>query len=85
MQPIQYEQLSTVVGGFGALLQAAGPILNGVANIIGASKSGGGGGAASAPPPPPPAAAAAALPPAPTPVSSDPTVSVSVSINGVPR
>jgi len=81
MQPIQYEQLSTVVGGFGALLQAAGPILNGVANIIGASKGGG----AAAAPPPPPAAAAAALPPAPTPISSDPAVSVSVSINGVPR
>ena len=80
MQPIQYEQLSTVVGGFGALLQAAGPILNGVASIIGAAKSGG---AAAAPPSPPPTAAA--LPPAPTPISSDPTVSVSVSINGVPR
>ena len=80
MQPIQYEQLSTVVGGFGALLQAAGPILNGAASIIGAAKSGG---AAAAPPSPPPTAAA--LPPAPTPISSDPTVSVSVSINGVPR
>ena len=81
MQPIEPEQLSTVVGGFGAILQAAGPILNGVANIIGAAKSGGGGAPAAAPPPPTPAA----LPPAPTPISSDPTVSVSVSINGVPR
>jgi hypothetical protein len=84
MQPLQlihYEQLSSVVGGFGALLSAAGPILNGVAGIIGAAKSGGGGGAAAAPPPPTPAA----LPPAPTPISSDPTVSVSVSINGIPR
>lgn len=82
LQPIQYEQLSSVVGGFGALLQAAGPILNGVASIIGAAKSGGGGGAAAAPPAPP---TPAALPPAPTPISSDPAVSVSVSINGVPR
>jgi len=83
LQPIHYEQLSSVVGGIGALLSAAGPILNGVASIIGASKSGGGGGAAAAPAAPPPSPAA--LPPAPTPVSSDPAVSISVSINGVPR
>ena len=86
MQPLQaihYEQLSSVVGGFGALLQAAGPILNGVASISGAAKSGGGGGAAAAPPAPPPTPAA--LPPAPTPISSDPAVSISVSINGLRR
>ena len=86
MQPfeaIHHEQLTSVVGGLGALLSAAGPILNGVASIIGAAKSGGGGGggAAAAPPPPTPAA----LPPAPAPISSDPAVSISVSINGVAR
>lgn len=42
MQSIDVEQLSKVTGGIAGLLQAAGPILNGVANIIGAAKSGGG-------------------------------------------
>jgi len=65
MQPIESHELTSVRGGFGALLgaalNAAGPILNGVAGIIGASKSGGGrGGTAAAPPP---AGAPAAAPP----------------------
>jgi len=52
MKPIDLTHLDSVRGGFGALIgslaQSAGPILNGVANIIGASKSGGGGGQAQA-------------------------------------
>ena len=91
MQPIDPKQLEHVVGGaggaiLGSLLQNAGPILNGVAGIIGAAKSGGGGGgggqAAAAPAAPPPGAQMA-----PAPVAGggggDPMVSVSVSINGV--
>lgn len=95
MQPIDLQHLESVRGGFlGALLGAAGPILNGVAGIIGAAKSGkgggGGGGGAPAPQAPPPAAAATAAAAAPMPIpvpvgSSDPSVSItnSVSINGV--
>lgn len=60
MQPIDPQALSTVTGGFGAilgaLLQAAPGILQGVSGIISASKSGGGGGqtasAAAGPPQP---------------------------------
>src|SRR5258708_13282720 len=48
MKALHHDQLSKVTGGFGALLgaalQAAPGILNGVAGIIGASKSGKGGG-----------------------------------------
>jgi bacteriocin-like protein len=69
MKSLSEHELAHVTGGFGALLgpllQAAGPIMNGVAGIIGAAKSGGGGGgggAAPAGPPPqaPPASAAMA-------------------------
>ena len=67
MQPIESHELTSVRGGFGALLgpllNAAGPILNGVAGIIGASKSGGGGGGTAAAPPPAGAPAPAAAPP----------------------
>ena len=77
MQSIEVEELSNVRGGIAGLLQAAGPILNGVANIIGAAKSGGSqqapapqGGSASF------AAAASFTSAAPPP--SDPSVSVSV-------
>jgi hypothetical protein len=93
MQPIDRSQLAHVTGGaggaiLGSLLQNAGPILNGVAGIIGAAKGGGGGGAAAAPAADPSAAAAAAGPaPGPAPQSggssANPLVSVSVSINGV--
>jgi len=80
MQPIELHDLHTVRGGFGALLgtlaQSAGPILNGVAGIVGAAKGGGGGGApAPAPSGPPPSGAGG---------TSDPLVSVSVTYNGVP-
>lgn len=84
MQPIDPNKLTRVTGGaiLGSLLQSAGPIMNGVANIIGAAKSGssgGGGGAAAAPP--------VGAAPAPAPVAGggggDPLVSVAVSINGV--
>ena len=83
MQPIDPSQLAHVTGGaggalLGSLLQNAGPIMNGVAGIIGAAKSGGGGGGG--------AARAQAAGPAPGPAPSggaDPLVSVSVSINGV--
>ncbi len=94
MQPIDPNALSLVTGGaggaiLGSLLNAAGPIMNGVAGIIGAAKSsgggggggggaaagGGGGGAAPGPAPgPAPASGGGGL---------DPLVSVSVSINGV--
>jgi hypothetical protein len=82
MQPIDPESLSSVFGGSGALLgslaQSAGPILNGIAGIIGAAKGGG----ASAPAPA--AAPEPAPPPTALPVSGgrDPLISVSVSING---
>jgi hypothetical protein len=101
MQPIERDDLSSVYGGFGALLgtlaQSAGPILNGVASIIGASKSGksaGGGGAPPAQPPPgggemARAIAAPGMPPGPPPsdpgMGSGSGVSISVSINGVPQ
>jgi hypothetical protein len=90
MQPIDPKQLERVVGGaggaiLGSLLQNAGPIMNGVAGIIGAAKGGGGGGgggggAAAAGPPP-----GAQMAPAPAAGGGggDPMVSVSVSINGV--
>jgi len=82
MQPIELHDLHTVRGGFGALLgtlaQSAGPILNGVAGIIGAAKSGGGGGA--------PAQTSAPAPSGPPPSGvggrADPLVSVSVTYNG---
>ena len=87
MQPIDNESLKHVTGGaggaiLGSLLQNAGPIMNGVASIIGAAKSGGSGGGVAAAGPPPGAA------PAPAPVAGgggggDPLVSVAVSINGV--
>jgi hypothetical protein len=84
MQTIDPDALSTVTGGFGALLgslaQAAGPILNGVAGIIGASTSGGGGGGA---PSAPSGGAAPAPGGIPSGGGSDPLVSVSVTINGV--
>jgi len=51
MTTIDPSQLAAVRGGaLGELLGAAGPILQGVAGIIGACKSGGGGAAAAAPP-----------------------------------
>lgn len=86
MQPIDPSLLAHVTGGaggaiLGSLLQNAGPIMNGVAGIIGAAKGGGGGSAAAAAPP------AAGPAPGPAPSSggggADPLVSVSVSINGV--
>ena len=87
MQPIEIEQLTRVTGGaggaiLGSLLQNAGPIMNGVASIIGAAKSGrgGGGGEAAAPPP---GASAAPAPVAGGAGGGDPLVSVAVSINGV--
>jgi hypothetical protein len=96
MQPIDRTQLAHVTGGaggaiLGSLLQNAGPIMNGVASIIGAAKGGGGGGAAAAPAADPSAGAAAAGPP---PGSgggggggggggANPLVAISVSINGV--
>jgi len=43
MQSIEVEQLSQVTGGIAGLLQAAGPILNGVASLIGAIKAPSGG------------------------------------------
>ena len=85
MLPIDHDKLSRVTGGaggaiLGSLLQNAGPIMNGVANIIGAAKSGGGGGGGGAPPP---GAAAAPAPVAGGGGGGDPLVSVAVSINGV--
>ena len=85
MQPIDNDSLARVTGGaggaiLGSLLQSAGPIMNGVASIIGAAKSGGGGGGGGG-------GAAAGPPPGPPPVAGggggDPLVSVAVSINGV--
>lgn len=89
--------LDRVRGGMGALLGSllgnAGPILNGVASIIGAAKSGGGGGGSSAPteaaPPaqaaPPPAAAPVQQAIAPGMPSGGCGTSISISINGVPQ
>ena len=87
MQPIDLEQLTRVTGGaggaiLGGLLQHAGPIMNGVANIIGAAKSGGGGGGGAAAGGPPPGAGGPA-PGAGGGGGGDPLVSVAVSINGV--
>ncbi len=85
MKPIDPSQLAHVTGGaggaiLGSLLQSAGPIMNGVAGIIGAAKSGkgggGGGGGGSAGPAPGPAPSGGGG-------GGDPLVSVSVSINGV--
>lgn len=75
MRNIDNDQLAAVRGGFAGLLAAAGPILNGVAGIIGAAKSGkGGGGGGSA------AAAAAVSAPAPAQVEpSEDLVSVSIT------
>jgi hypothetical protein len=77
MRNIDNDQLAAVRGGFAGLLAAAGPILNGVASIIGAAKSGkggGGGGGGGA------AAAAAVSAPAPAQVQpSEDLVSVSIS------
>jgi hypothetical protein len=83
MQPIDLHNLETVRGGIGALLgglaKAAGPILNGVAGIVGAAKSGGGGGGA-----PAPAQAPAGPPPSGMGGGTgEGLVSVSVTINGV--
>ena len=70
MQPIELNQLSTVRGGFGALigaaLQAAPGILQGISGIIAASKSGG----QQAAPAPAPAPAAPEPAPAPAPAAS---------------
>ncbi|MBV8759187.1 MAG: hypothetical protein JO257_18005 [Deltaproteobacteria bacterium] len=42
MHHLDLDELDSVRGGMGeGLLQAAGPIMNGIANIIGAAKSGG--------------------------------------------
>lgn len=84
MKPIAPIDLDSVRGGMGgallgSLAQSAGPILNGVASIIGAAKSGGGSQAAAATQ----AAAAPIGPPPSAPMSSSDGVSVSVSINGV--
>lgn len=71
MDDIDNTQLDHVRGGLGGLLQAAGPILNGVASIIGAAKSGGGKSSA--------VAAAAVAGPAPEITPSEDLVSVTVS------
>jgi len=83
MQPIDPAQLALVTGGaggalLGGLLQSAGPILNGVASIIGAAKSGGGAQAAAPAQPAPEAAPSAA----PSTGGANPLVSISVSMNG---
>jgi len=87
MQPIKLHDLNNVRGGFGALLgtlaQSAGPILNGVAGIIGASKSGGRGGGGGGGQAPAPAPAPSGPPPSGVGGTSDPLVSVSVTYNGV--
>ena len=85
MQPIDPSQLVLVTGGaggalLGSLLQNAGPIMNGVAGIIGAAKSGGGGGKSAAPQAPAPSGAGGGGGGG---GGADPLVSVSVSINGV--
>ncbi len=92
MQPIDPSLLAHVTGGaggaiLGSLLQNAGPIMNGVAGIIGAAKSGGGGGggggapSGGAPMGPDPGPGPSAGP-APS-GGADPLVAISVSINGV--
>lgn len=87
MKPIESQDLVNVRGGFGALLgaalQAAPGILNGVAGIIGASKSGGGAGAApqSAPAPSPAAAAVPSAPALMAPPSSDGGVSIKTNVS----
>ena len=84
MKPIAPIDLASVRGGMGGALlgtlaQSAGPILNGVASIIGAAKGGGSQAAAATQ-----AAVAPMGPPPSAPVSSGGGgVSVSVSINGV--
>lgn len=89
MKPIDSIDLASVRGGLGGALlgtlaQSAGPILNGVASIIGASKSGGGGGGKSEAAAATAAAVAPAGPAPSAPVSSGGGgVSVSVSFNGV--
>jgi hypothetical protein len=87
MKPISLQELSFVTGGKGgailgglakaggAALQAAPGILQGVAGIVGAAKSGGGGGGGAAPegaggPPPPAAMAGGAGPAGPMPAPS---------------
>jgi len=84
MQPIDPNHLDSIRGGFGALLgtlaQSAGPILNGVANVIGAAKSGGGGQAQAQAQAPSPAPASA---PSPGGSTGGSLVSVSVNWNGV--
>ena len=79
MKPIDTLDLDSVRGGMGGALlgtlaQSAGPILNGVASIIGAAKGGGGGGGQAAP---------MGLPPSAPESSGGGGVSVSVSINGI--
>ena len=79
MKPIDTIDLDSVRGGtvgalLGTLAQSAGPILDGVASIIGAAKGGGGGGGQAAP---------MGLPPSAPESSGGGGVSVSVSINGI--
>jgi len=93
MKPISLQELSNVTGGKGgailgglakaggAALQAAPGILNGVAGIVGAAKSGGGGGGGGGAPPegggaPSPAAMAGGPGPS-GPMPAPPTGSVS--------
>ena len=88
MQPIDNDSLKRVTGGaggaiLGSLLQHAGPIMNGVAGIIGAAKSGGGGGGGGGAAAGPPPGAAAGPAPVAGGGGGDPLVSVAVSINGV--
>ena len=84
MEPIDSQALSTVRGGFGAilgaLLQAAPGILQGVSGIISASKSGGGGGQTAVAQAQPPAAAAP--PSAPPAMSAPPTQMASAPSGG---
>ena len=81
MEPIDSQALSTVRGGFGAilgaLLQAAPSILQGVSGIISASKSGGGGGQTAVAQAQPPAAA-----PAPPAAAAMPTQMASAPSGG---
>jgi hypothetical protein len=67
MQPIDPQALSSVHGGFAALLGALPGILQGVGGIIAASKSGGSKGSAEPPPSAGPAQPAPAPAPAPSP------------------
>lgn len=94
MQPIDPADLERVIGGaggaiLGSLLNAAGPIMNGVAGIIGAAKSGGGGSGGAAAAGPPPGAMPGPAPSAGGDIGGggggSPLVSVAVSINGVPQ